>query len=470
VFLDASMDTLLILLASQDSSLCATVSNQVASKTSYQVEIVSALDVAVSKVTSPRIAMAMLHVQRAGDVLSVAQFLYEAKRRSQPISTLVLLDHPHEDVILRLLQIGAVECLCRPLDLSRLALLIDTLLPHPAKLDSASSRRRAACTPKSDSPTRQALVCSSPAMRSIMDKVKRAAVLNTTVLLEGETGSGKTHLARQIHALSPRAGKPLVHVNCGALAPTLVESELFGHVKGAFTGADRDFQGKFAQAADGTIFLDEIDCMSLETQAKFLRVVEERVFEPLGSGRRQSVAARLIVATNRSLDQQVAAGRFRADLMYRLNVVAFQLPPLRERRDEIRPLLADLLAGIAEQHALPCPAISDEAVWACEAYDWPGNVRELRNVAEHAMVMCSNGAINLADLPECVQRCARIERPREEQARPMANLLACARESAERAEVIAALRRNDDNRSSAAADLGISRVALYKKLRKYGLV
>jgi DNA-binding NtrC family response regulator len=308
-------------------------------------------------------------------------------------------------------------------------------------------------------------------MAELMDQVRRVAPLDTTVLITGETGTGKTRLSRLIHDLSPRHGKRFVAVNCGALSATLVESELFGHVRGAFTGADREHVGKFAQCQDGTLLLDEIDTLSLAMQVKFLRVVEERSFEAVGSEQSQQLKARLIVATNRPLEDEISRGRFRSDLYYRLNVVSFHLPPLRERRAEIEPLAQHFVAVFSQQHRLPRPTITSAARHALEAYHWPGNIRQLRNVVERAVILSAGEPIDLDVLPDALAPLAASEiRSRDNGDPTSGNKLASARQAAERRQLIDALRRNGNNRSRTALDLGISRVALYKRLRKFQMI
>jgi DNA-binding NtrC family response regulator len=296
----------------------------------------------------------------------------------------------------------------------------------------------------------------------VMEQVQRVASQQTTLLLTGETGTGKTRLARLIHDLSPRRGKPFLVLNCGCLTANLIESEMFGHVKGAFTGADRDRTGKFAEAGSGTLFFDDIDALPPALQAKLLRAVEERVFEPVGSNKTLPLEARLIVATNRSLEEEVEAGRFRSDLYYRLNVVAFYLPPLRERSGVIGAMVTRFIKEFVTRNAGQVQGIAAPALHALEAYDWPGNIRELRNVIERAVALCPGPEIQVADLPEAMRPAGNA--PASE------GTLSQTKEGAESARITEVLSKHGNNRLRAAAELGISRMTLYKKLHKYGLL
>jgi DNA-binding NtrC family response regulator len=310
-------------------------------------------------------------------------------------------------------------------------------------------------------------------MGRMMDQVRTVAPQETTVLLTGETGTGKTHLARLIHELSPRRELPFLVVNCGALSSGLIESEMFGHVRGAFTGADRDRAGKFQEVGTGTLLLDEIDALPLALQAKLLRAVEERVFEPVGSNKSQPMKARLIAASNRALDQEAASGRFRSDLYYRLNVVGFTLPPLRHRRWTIGPLANHYVEEFSGKNGRPVRTLSSEVVRVLEGFAWPGNVRELRNVIERAVALCPSPEIQLDDLPAII----RPAEPSPEvsmaaRATPTAAPATLARttEEAEIARITEVLVKHGNNRLRAALELGISRMTLYKKLHKYGLM
>lgn len=312
----------------------------------------------------------------------------------------------------------------------------------------------------------------------LAEQLERVARQDTTVLLTGETGTGKTRVARLIHEMSPRCREPFFVIDCGALSYDLVESELFGHVRGAFTGADEDRVGKIAAAARGTVLLDEINAMPLSVQGKLLRVVDERTFEPVGSNLPQQVEARLLATSSTALESEMAAGRFRSDLFFRLNVVGLKLPPLRERRGAILSLALAFLAEFAasmKRHSLP--ELDASARELLVAYDWPGNIRELRNVMERAVALSSGTQLRRDAFPENLRTPRARGRmgpalsgPIDPLGMPADHLtLLKSKERAEKSRILEALQRNSNNRLRAAAELGISRMSLYKKLHKYGL-
>jgi DNA-binding NtrC family response regulator len=398
--------------------------------------------------------------------------LRESAATNSESPVVVIHEQLDASTILELLQVGASECLGRPLNMTRLSLVLDMLAARVLVTANPTAHPTVNRPPTAGAPDAEPFFADSSGMAGVMDQVRLVAPLDTTVLITGETGTGKTRLARLIHDLSPRRSKRFVAVNCGALSTTLVESELFGHVRGAFTGADREHAGKFAQCQDGTLLLDEIDALSLDMQVKFLRVVEERTFEAVGSERSLRLQARMIVATNRPLEAEVAAERFRSDLYYRLNVVSFHLPPLRERREEIGPLADQFMSDFAHQHRLPRPGLTAEVRAALEAYAWPGNVRQLRNVIERAVILSGGSGVGARVLPAEIARL--VPRPAHGHVPSVpartGNKLASARSAAEKSQLLEALRRNGNNRSRTATDLGISRVALYKQLRKFQMI
>jgi DNA-binding NtrC family response regulator len=318
-------------------------------------------------------------------------------------------------------------------------------------------------------PARPEFLTRDPAVLEQLALLDRAAATDATVLITGESGTGKELLAHRLHRRSRRGAAPFVVVNCAALPESLAESELFGHERGAFTGADRRRRGRFEAADGGTLFLDEAGELSLSLQTKLLRVLEERVVERVGGGAPISVDIRLVAATNRDLAAQVEAGHFRTDLFYRLNVVAVRIPPLRERPGDVALLAERLIARSAAKLGLPAKPISAEAMAALRAHSWPGNVRELRNVLERALI-AARKEIGRADLPN-LEGSASIP-PGEGGALQTAGPSPAAPlslEARERQAILEALDRTGGHREKAAKLLGISVRTLYKRLKQYGI-
>jgi len=305
-------------------------------------------------------------------------------------------------------------------------------------------------------------------MLKMFDLIESVADTRTTVLILGESGTGKTMTARAIHQLSSRRDKPFVEVACGALPDSLLESELFGHVAGAFTGAVHDRVGKFLQADGGTIFLDEMATASPSLQVKLLRVLQDREFEPVGGTKTHKVDIRLILATNADLEELVAKGEFRQDLYYRINVITLTQPPLRERIGDIPLLLQHFLEEFKEQTGKQVVGFSDAAVQTLQRYHWPGNVRELVNVVERSVVLSKGQYIGVDDLPEAIRRGSPLGESiqgRISSSTPLKAALA----DPERQILIEALESNGWNRQNTAKMLGINRTTLYKKMKKYGI-
>ncbi len=311
------------------------------------------------------------------------------------------------------------------------------------------------------------LLCHTPSLQMLVEPIALAASYDVPVLLSGETGTGKTYLARLIHQYSPRKDHRFLVVSCGALAANLIESELFGHTKGAFTGADRAKEGKFAAAGHGTILLDEIDTLALDQQANLLRVLETGEFEPVGSNHTQVCTARIIAASNWNLEDAVEKGNFRRDLYYRLHVMAFHLPPLRERVQDIAPLVRGMAAHFNTKFRKHLFDISAEAMAALEVFPWPGNIRQLENVIQQAVLVSSGSELVLSHLPPSVQKTPTLQTANGQGPNTS---LAHNREEVERIIIQRALVNCHNNRTEAAIALGISRVTLYKKMKKYGLM
>jgi DNA-binding NtrC family response regulator len=433
------------------------------------LETIADKHIARQRLGDDDVGMLVVHHDYSANQGDVEEFLSLAGKRDRSLPVVVLSDRGDPSLRLRYLKSNAIDCLARPIDFARLAMLIDLTTAGHRLSRPATVAARKPVTETADSVIEN-FVCATACMKDLLRQVRRVAPLDTTILLTGETGTGKTSLARLIHRLSPRRDKPLVTVQCGALPPSLLDSALFGHVRGAFTGADRDQAGRFAEAKDGTILIDEVDCMSLESQAKLLAAVEDRVFEPLGTVRPQPLRARLIFATNRKLEDEVAAGRFRSDLYYRLNVVGFALPGLREQPAAIPHLVERFLDSYRSQTGREIRNFTPQALAALQKYDWPGNVRELRNAIERAVVFCSGNSIGLDDLNETIRaKAVNGHNGSSQLAVGRSNQLATARASAEVNRLLEALRRNNNNRTHTAAELGVSRMTLFKKLRRYGL-
>jgi DNA-binding NtrC family response regulator len=361
------------------------------------------------------------------------------------------------------LKLGAYEYLTKPIIEDDVRLAVERTLQH-RRLAEENQRLRRALSDRRDAPT---VLSQDYRMAKVFELTEAVAAARTTVLICGESGTGKSLLARVIHAHSPRRGGALVEVSCGAVADTLLESELFGHVRGAFTGASADKEGKFAAADGGTIFLDEISSASPQLQLKLLRVIQERRFEPVGSNRTREVDVRVLLATNRDLSAEVKAGRFREDLYYRINVVSIELPPLRERAGDIPLLAKHFLEKYLEGTSKSTLGFSPEAMEAMHRYRWPGNVRELENCVERAVVLSRGIRIGLEDLPQGVREGAagagvgaagRVQG----QGKTLAEALA----EPQRQIILGALKANHGNRKAAARQLGINRATLYKKMAK----
>ena len=446
------------LLCSRDAEVIDAVRIAVSGIDGLTLDVCAGPNGIVDRLAAGRVAVILLHHGPADELANAEGLLGRLKALPRPAPVLVLSDTDDVARELALFRLGVTDYLARPLDLRRLTLLLDV---HTVEARLARGQRGGAPV-EALGGSDLFLYADDADMGRLMDQVRRVAPQNTTVLLGGETGSGKTRLARLIHELSGRRHEPFLTVNCGSLSENLVESEMFGHVRGAFTGADRDRAGKFAEVGEGTLLLDDVDALPPALQAKLLRAVDERVFEPVGSNRPLPLRARLVAASNRPLDREAAAGRFRSDLYYRLNVVSFELPPLRERRRVVPAIARKFLAEYAASTGRPVRGITPAALAALEDHAWPGNVRELRNVIERAVALCPGDAIDLDDLPDALRRAAPASAP--------APILIRTKEEAELVCITDALERHGNNRLRAAASLGISRMTLYKKLHKYGLM
>lgn len=387
--------------------------------------------------------------------------LLEQVRRNYPESNVVLMTgYGDADAAVEALRAGASDYLTKPLIDDELLMTIERTFSQREVIEENHQLRK-------ELDKKNGLgnvVGQDPRMLRVFDMVESVADTKATVLVTGESGTGKSMIARAIHRKSNRSAKPFVEVACGALPENLLESELFGHVAGAFTGATTDKTGKFMQADGGTIFLDEIGTASAAMQVKLLRVLQELEFEQVGGDKTFKVDVRIILATNEDLADAVADGRFRQDLYYRVNVINVELPALRERRSDISLLAQSFLQDLREDTNRPISGFSEDALGALENYGWPGNIRELQNVVERAVLLGKNEVISASDLPRDVSGGQSLSLPRVG-----TMTLKEALEEPERQIILDVLEANDWNRNATADSLGVNRTTLYKKMKKLGL-
>jgi len=382
------------------------------------------------------------------------------ERRLLSPPAIVLTGHGSTQAAVEAMKLGAWDYLIKPCNPDELLMTIEQVL-HVADLEHENTRLREVIA---RSQGFGEIIGRSPAMHEVYGAIDAVSQNTTTILITGESGTGKELVARTIHARSARNAEPFVALNCGAVSDTLLDSQLFGHRRGAFTGATADHEGVFQAAHGGTLFLDEIADIPLALQVKFLRAVQEREVTPLGSTRPIKVDVRILAATNRDLAAEVQSGNFRSDLYYRLNVVQIVLPPLRERREDVA-LLAEYYVGRYARAFGVAPKVTTPAALArLEAYHWPGNIRELQNVIERCFALAPSADITLESLSPHV----RDEPPASDASLDFGSAVPSL-EATERALIAAALRQTAGNKNQAARVLGIDRQRLYRKVEKYGL-
>ena len=377
---------------------------------------------------------------------------------SPSIPVMMMTAHASVKTAVDALKSGAYDYLTKPLDIDELKILVEKGLEYyRLREENLSLKERL-----SDRYGFSRIVGRSKPMKELLETLAHVAPTDATVLILGETGTGKELIANAIHENSPRSKKAFIKVSCAALPETLLESELFGHEKGAFTGAMSRKAGRFELANGGTLFLDEVGDMSPAIQVKLLRVLQEREFEPLGSTRTIRVDIRLITATHRDLESEAREGRFREDLFYRLNVVPVRIPPLRERKDDI-PLLAEhFLRAYQEKHKAPMHGFLPKTVDLLVRYDWPGNIRELENTVERAVLLCRGEYVAPLDLPAALQI-------REQELPKVVVPPGMSLDEVEKEVILQTLEEAGGNRTLAAQILGISRKTIQNKLKEYGL-
>jgi DNA-binding NtrC family response regulator len=422
----------------------------------FEIYVASDLTSAMNVLESEPIAVVLTDLRLGGE--NGMDLLARAQTLPKPPVCVIMTAYGSVDTAVEAMRRGAYDYVTKPLNLDKLELLLLRAL-RSREVEAENRQLRVELDKKYGL---EKLIGNSPIMQEIGNKIRQVAAARATVLIEGESGTGKELVAQALHQLSPRQKGPFVAVHCAALSPQLLESELFGHEKGAFTGALERRIGRFEEANHGTIFLDEIGEIDAATQVKLLRVLGERTVQRVGSNQSLTVDARVVAATNRNLEQMVQEGKFREDLYFRLNVVRLRLPPLRERREDIPLLVAAFVKEFSRDNDKRVVGLTPEAVEVVQHYHWPGNVRELRMAIEHGVVLATTDRISVKDLPEAII----APRSNGEIVNPaMAtnfNLV-----EMEKHLIRQALRVCAGNRTEAAVHLGISRRTLHRKLNEY---
>lgn len=382
----------------------------------------------------------------------------QIKERYQELPVIMISGHANVEMAVKAVKIGAFDFLEKPLSIERVILTVERALQFK-KLERENVKL------KSSLSKRHELIGSSKAINSIRQQIELIAKGDSRVLILGESGTGKELVARAIHSISERSSGAFVEVNCAAIPQELIESELFGHEKGAFTGAIDKKIGKFELADGGTLFLDEIGDMSLLTQAKLLRVIETQKFQRVGGTRDIKVNVRIISATNKDLSEEIKKGNFREDLYYRLNVVPIYLPPLRERKEDIPELINYFMTEFVREKGWKYKALTERAVKILQNHDWPGNVRELKNAVERLMIMIPSDRVDAED----IERLGLISKKGSEESYFKYNSLKEARDAFEKDFIIKRLKENNWNMTKTAELIGIERSNLYKKIKSLGI-
>jgi DNA-binding NtrC family response regulator len=453
-----------LLILDEDRIILQSLS-QFLSREGYDVRVTDRAQDALATLETGQIELLLTDVNMPG--LKQADFLRDVRRRFPQVVIIVITSYGSIEGAVEATKMGAFDYLTKPIVDDEIRVIVEKAVRQQSLLFENQTLRQQLDLRFG----LENIVGHDYKMLKIFDLVEAVADSRTTVLMSGESGTGKSLLARAIHHRSQRRDKPFVEVSCGALPETLLESELFGHVKGAFTGAIGDKPGRFLSADGGTLFLDEINSASPAMQVKLLRVLQERAFEPVGSSVTTNVDVRVILASNVDLQTLVNEQKFRQDLFYRINVVTIRLPSLRERLGDIPLLAGSFLRKFCRDAGREIVGFSDSAIAALQRYDWPGNVRELENAIERAVVLCRRPQIDAEDLPETLHGVAKPQQASAVAAdipdSPMA--LELALETPEKRIIEAALKRNAWNRQATAAELDINRTTLYKKMRKYRL-
>ncbi len=422
----------------------------------YRVTAVGSAQEALSRLSDEAPDLVFLDIWMPG--MDGLETLAEIKQRRPETAVVMISGHATIETAVKATKLGAYDFVEKPLSLEKMLLVVVRTLEH-ARLQREHQQLLMRVE------RGQEIVGTSVVMEELRQQIAIAAPTNGRVLIHGENGAGKELVARAVHARSARAEGPFVEVNCAAIPEELIESELFGHERGAFTGAVARRRGKFELADGGTLFLDEIGDMSLKTQAKVLRVLEEQAFERVGGKETLRVDVRVLAASNQNLQEQIAAGRFREDLFYRLSVIPIEVPSLRKRKEDLPALVEHFISLFSAENGRRPKTISVEALAYFLAYDWPGNVRELRNMVERLVIMAPRDVIGPEDLPPPLRtrEGGTVDEAQKDKT------LKEAREAFERAYILGELRAHEWNMTRTAERLGIERSHLYRKLKSYGI-
>jgi two-component system nitrogen regulation response regulator NtrX len=439
-----------ILIVDDEPSVLLEISSSLRSQ--YDVLTAPTAEAAERTLAVERVDLMLTDVKLPGK--DGLQLLESVKAANSDLPVVIMSGHGTIEDAVRAIRLGAADFLEKPFGPDRLLLTVERALELKA-LQRENERLRAIAGSADE------MVGTSAGLAQIRAEIAKVARTDAKVLITGESGTGKELVARAIHKASERAAGPFEKLNCAALPKDLVESELFGFEKGAFTGATQAKRGRLEAADMGTLFLDEVGDMSLETQAKFLRAIETGEIERLGSTRTVSVDTRIVAATNKDLPAEIQAGRFREDLYYRLNVIPIQLPTLRARREDIPLLVEHFAAKLGAEHGRPPRRFEKDAVERLRAYSWPGNIRELRNLIERLLIMTDGETVGLAEVEEVLPADGDDEAPSE---------IKAARDKAERDTILSTLKQCQWNVTEASRRLGMDRGYLHRKIKRYGLV
>jgi two-component system nitrogen regulation response regulator NtrX len=422
----------------------------------YVVDTVESGEACLAALPGAGYGLVMLDIWLPGvDGMDVLARIQEIPFAERPV-VVMISGHGSIEAAVKATKLGAFDFLEKPLSLQKVTVVVKNGLEHRS-LALENSRLKA------DSGSRWRIIGDSVPMKALRQQLSLMAGSNGRVLIYGESGTGKELVAHALHSLSPRAAEPFVEVNCAAIPEDLIESELFGHNKGSFAGAQESKVGKFQKADGGTLFLDEVGDMSLRTQSKVLRVLEEQRFEPVGAAESMQVDVRVVAATNKNLDDEIARGNFREDLFYRLNVIPFFVPPLRDRREDVPQLAEHFLREFTTAYGRKPKELTPEAVKALAEYHWPGNVRELKNLIERIVILNPQVRVDARHIP--------LNATKRPQDRPLERFgsLQEVREAAEREYILKKLEETHGNVTRTAELLGLERSNLYRKMKTLGI-